>query len=225
MRPSFLRVEPWRVQRVLAAVHHEQEPLQAGECVGALMSSLSKQNGSSIAQHVGDRHARPDPAADGPCRQRRERDVGAPGRQLHIGHGRCVRSTGRAQQHWCWGAHVQPHDGSCLAAITGIRSPVPHLCLLSSRIRGAHPPWRNSPSAGRAEPICMAAAPTRLTARAAPNRGFCAGLPRAETGVPDRAPQGEPSPGGVYGTLLSGHGLPSARFPWSGVPPTRRSRS
>jgi hypothetical protein len=36
----------------------------------------------------------------------------------------------------------------------------------------------------------------------------------AERGVPVRAPQGESSPGGVYGTLLSGHDLPSARFPW-----------
>jgi NADPH:quinone reductase-like Zn-dependent oxidoreductase len=61
---------------------------------------------------------------------------------------------------------------------------------------------------------CTAAAPACITARAVPNRGFCAGLPRAETGVPDRAPQGESSPGGVYRTLLSGHGLPSARFPW-----------
>src|ERR1035438_1168045 len=37
----------------------------------------------------------------------------------------------------------------------------------------------------------MAAAPARITAGAATNRGFCAGLPRAESGVPDRAPRGE----------------------------------
>jgi hypothetical protein len=40
MRPSFVRVEPW---------------LQAGKYVGAVMSSLPKRNGWSIAQHVGDR--------------------------------------------------------------------------------------------------------------------------------------------------------------------------
>ena len=32
-------------------------------------------------------------------------------------------------------------------------------------------------------------------------------------GVPDRGTQRESSPGGVYGTLLSGHGLASASFP------------
>src|SRR5450631_319489 len=40
MRPSFVRVEPW---------------LQARKYVGAVMSSLPKRNGWSIARHVGDR--------------------------------------------------------------------------------------------------------------------------------------------------------------------------
>jgi hypothetical protein len=40
MRPSFARVEPW---------------LQAGKYVGAVMSSLPKRNGWTVAQHVGDR--------------------------------------------------------------------------------------------------------------------------------------------------------------------------
>ena len=40
MRPSFVRVEPW---------------LQAAKYVGAVMSSLPKRNGWSIAEHAGDR--------------------------------------------------------------------------------------------------------------------------------------------------------------------------
>src|ERR1039457_273548 len=40
MRPWFVRAEPW---------------LQAGKYVGAVMSSLPKRNGWSIAQHAGDR--------------------------------------------------------------------------------------------------------------------------------------------------------------------------
>jgi hypothetical protein len=44
-------------------------------------------------------------------------------------------------------------------------------------------------------------------------------------GVPDRGPQRESSPGGVYGTLLSGHGLASARFPVRVPYPGRAGRA
>src|ERR1700729_4105463 len=40
MRPSFARVEPW---------------VQAGKYVGAVMSSMPKRNGWTVAQQVGDR--------------------------------------------------------------------------------------------------------------------------------------------------------------------------
>ncbi len=74
------------------------------------------------------------------------------------------------------------------------------------------------PSAARSAADLYGSRAACITARAAPNRGFCAGLPRAETGVTP----GRIFTGGVCGTLLSGHGLPSARFPWR-VPPAGRA--
>jgi hypothetical protein len=52
-----------------------------------------------------------------------------------------------------------------------------------------------------------------VVADAAPEQDVLCRADAGGDGVPDRRPQRESSPGGVYGTLLSGHGLASARFP------------
>ena len=52
-----------------------------------------------------------------------------------------------------------------------------------------------------------------VVADAAPEQDVLCRADAGGDGVPDRGPQRESSPGGVYGTLLCGHGLASARFP------------
>src|SRR5437667_2328574 len=52
-----------------------------------------------------------------------------------------------------------------------------------------------------------------VVADAAPERDVLCWADAGGDGVPDRGIQRESSPGGAYGTLLSGHGLASARFP------------